>query len=46
MITIEIYWDDLTERAQNEILKKLNITNKEHNWDVFPIATVDIEGEE
>jgi len=44
MITIEIYWDDLTEKAQNEIRKALNMDEDENgNWDVIPLATVDFE---
>jgi len=40
MITIEFYWNDLTEKKQNEIIKLIGDNN---NWDVFPIATLDIE---
>lgn len=43
MITIEFYWNDLTKKKQDEILKTLKITNDEHGWDFFPIATLDIE---
>ena len=43
MKTIEIYWQDLTERKQNELLQMLG---DNRNWDVFPLATVDIEDDE
>lgn len=45
MITIEFYWNDITKEKQDEILEVLNITEKDHNWDVFPIVTLDIEEE-
>ena len=40
MVTIEFYWGDLTEKKQKEILELVGDNN---NWDVFPIATLDIE---
>ena len=40
MIQIEIYWNDLTPEKQKEIIETIGDNN---NWDVFPIATVDIE---
>lgn len=43
MKTIEIYWDDIVPEKQKEILEVTNGDNG--NWDVFPIATIDIEGE-
>ena len=44
MKTIEIYWNDLTEQAQNEIREQLNMEPDENgNWDVIPMATLDIE---
>lgn len=42
MVQIEIYWNDLTEKKQNEIKELLGDDN---NWDVFPMATIDIEEE-
>ena len=42
MITIEVYWNDLTADKQKEITELLG---DNHNWDVFPIATIEI-GEE
>lgn len=40
MLTIEIYWDDLTHEKQQEIL---DVVGDNCNWNVFPIATIDIE---
>lgn len=40
MITIEFYWNDLTEKKQKEIIDLIGDNN---NWDYFPIATLDIE---
>lgn len=40
--TIEIYWYDLTEKKQKEILEE---TGDNHNWDVFPLATMEYEVE-
>ena len=46
MITIEIYWDDLTVGKQKEIREELNMESDDNgNWDVFPIATLDFEDE-
>lgn len=43
MKTIEIYWDDIVPEKQQEILEITNGDNA--NWDVFPIASIDIEEE-
>lgn len=40
MITIEIFWNDLTKTKQNEILAKLGDNG---NYDVIPIATIEFE---
>lgn len=46
MITIEIYWDDLSKAKQNEIREALKMDADDNgNWDVFPIATMDFEEE-
>ena len=37
-VEIEIYFDDLNQEAQKEILKKLGTTPEDENWDVFPVA--------
>lgn len=46
VIQIEIYWNDLTEEAKRNILEALGEDEESHNWDVFPIATIDIDDEE
>lgn len=43
MITIEIYWQDLTPAKQQEIL---NLLGENGNWDVFPMAVLEIEEDE
>lgn len=40
---IEIYWQDLTRTKQSEILR---VFGENGNWDVFPIATVDVPKED
>lgn len=37
---IEIYWSDLSESKQNEILEVLG---DNQNWDMFPIASIEIK---
>ena len=45
--TFELYFSDLTEHAQQELLKKAGINKPEDkNWDVFPIFTYIIDDEE
>ena len=47
MITIDIYWNDLTTKKQKEIQEALNMKPDDNgNWDVFPIATLDVEESE
>ena len=43
MQTIEIYWQDLTKKKREELLQLLG---DNRNWDVFPLATIDIEDDE
>ena len=40
---IEIYWQDLTQAKQGEILQ---VFGENGNWDVFPIATIDVPAED
>ena len=41
---MEIYFGNLTEEAQKELLNAAGIkTPEDANWDVFPIATIDTE---
>lgn len=38
---MEIYFSDLTEKAQKRLLKAAGIKDpKETNWDVFPITEI------
>lgn len=47
MAQFELYFTDLTEQAQKEILKKAGLQSPEDaNWDCFPITTVDFETED
>ena len=40
----ELYFDDLTEQAQNELLRKAGIKSaKDMNWDVFPITVIEFD---
>ena len=44
MKTYEIFFNDLTERAQKELMEFVGVDDpKELNWDVFPIAELDME---
>lgn len=40
MIEIEIYWQDLTEEKRKEIAETIDMVGSDHNWTVFPVATV------
>lgn len=41
MEEFEIYFDDLTEQVQSELLEFMNIKDsKDGNYDVFPIAVI------
>lgn len=42
-MTIEFYWDDLTEEKQREIL---DLLGENCNWDTFPFCVLDIEDDE
>lgn len=42
-MTIEIYWGDLCKEKQEEILETLG---ENGNYDVFPIAVLEIEDED
>lgn len=43
MKQIEIYWNDLTEKAKKDILEAIGAEAEEYNWDVIPLAVIDIE---
>lgn len=42
MIKVEIYWQDLTEQKQAELLE---LFGDNGNWDVIPMCTLEIEEE-
>jgi len=44
--TVEIYFDDLTSDAQESLLEKFETTEKDENWDEFPLAVIEREVEE
>ncbi len=37
---IEVYWDDLNEEKQKELL---NLLGGNMNWDIFPLAAIDVD---
>ena len=41
MKTFEIFITDLTEEAQKRLIEELDA--EDNNWDVFPLAMIDIE---
>ena len=41
-MTIKIYWYDLTREKQQELLNALGDNG---NYDVFPIATIEVEND-
>ena len=44
---IEIYFDDLKESKQKEVLAKVGVTDPaDMNWDVFPICELEIDPED
>jgi hypothetical protein len=47
MNTVEIYFRDLSDEKQAEILQAAGIdTEEDGNWDVLPLAVVDFEPED
>lgn len=42
MTTVDIYWDDLTEEKRQELYELLGDNG---NYDVFPITSIEVEGE-
>lgn len=47
MKEIEIYFNDLTEEAQKQLLEVAGVkTPEEANWDIFPITSIIIGEEE
>lgn len=45
-ITIEIYYRDLIPKKQKELCESWHTTERDENWDVFPIASIEREMEE
>ena len=44
MNVFEIYFNDLSEACQQDLLKKYGIKSpKEMNWDVFPVTVIEID---
>jgi len=43
---VEIYFRDLTPKAQSHLLKEFETSAEEENWDVFPIAEIEREVED
>ncbi|MEI6154801.1 MAG: hypothetical protein WCQ90_12020 [Deltaproteobacteria bacterium] len=43
MRTVEIYFNDLTFKAQKRLLKAFNTSEKDENWDITPIAIIERE---
>lgn len=47
MKEIELYWTDLTEKAQNEIREMLHLApDDDNNWTFIPMATIPIEDDD
>jgi len=40
---VEIYFEDLTLEAQMKLLQAFQTTPEEENWDIFPIAVIEME---
>lgn len=38
---VEIYFRDLTPKAQSRLLKEFATSAEEENWDVYPIAVIE-----
>ena len=43
MREFEIFYKDLTEKAQKELCKVWDTTPEDENWDVFPLAFLERE---
>ncbi|MBN2286887.1 MAG: hypothetical protein JXI43_10600 [Tissierellales bacterium] len=47
MTTVEIYYDDLSETKQKELLKAVGAESPDDmNWGICPIAIFDLEEED
>ena len=45
MVTVEIYFKDLTPEAQERLLEAFKTTEQDENWEVFPLAIIEREEE-
>jgi hypothetical protein len=46
MTTIEIYFADLCEEKQKEMLEAVGVNGPEEmNWDAFPLTSIDLEAD-
>ena len=43
MITVEIYFNDLTSKAQKRLLQTFDTSEREENWEITPIAIIERE---
>lgn len=44
MNVFEIYFNDLSETCQQDLLEKYGIKNPEEmNWDIFPVTIIEID---
>jgi len=46
MRTFEIFFKDLTPEAQARIMECFHTTEREENWDVFPLSVIEREEDE
>lgn len=46
MRSFEIYFKDLNEDAQKNLLEEFGTTEEDENWETIPLATIDREEEE
>lgn len=44
--TIEIYFEDLTPDAQQNLIEKFQTTERNENWDTIPLAGIEREIDE
>ena len=43
MSSFEIYFNDLTQEAQDRLLETFNTTPEDENWDIAPLAIIERE---
>lgn len=42
-MTVEIFFRDLKEEVQNDIIKTFGDVETDFNWSVFPMCTIEID---